>query len=65
MPDLDPDSLVAFLDAGAYGAAMSSTYNNRPLAPEILVEGSRMAVIRERQTQDALLDRQRLPDWLA
>jgi diaminopimelate decarboxylase len=65
MPDLDPDSLVAFLDAGAYGAAMSSTYNNRPLAPEILVEGGRMAVIRERQPQDALLDRQRLPDWLA
>jgi diaminopimelate decarboxylase len=65
IPLLDPGSLVAFLDAGAYGAAMSSTYNNRPLAAEILVDGARMGVIRARQTQDALLATQRLPEWLA
>ncbi len=65
LPDLAPGSLVAFLDAGAYGAAMSSTYNNRPLAAEILVDGARHAVVRERQTQEALLSLQRLPDWIA
>ncbi len=64
LPDLEPDSLVAFLDAGAYGAAMSSTYNSRPLAAEVLVDGARFAVVRERQDFDALLAGQRLPDWL-
>lgn len=65
LPRLDPGSLVAFLDAGAYGAAMSSTYNARPLAAEVLVDGARFAVVRERQSQADLLARQRLPDWLA
>jgi len=64
LPALEPGSLVAFLDAGAYGAAMSSTYNNRPLAAEILVDGDRFAVVRARQTQEALLAMQRLPDWM-
>ena len=65
LPPLEPGSLVAFLDAGAYGASMSSTYNARPLAAEVLVDGARFAVVRERQTQDALLAGQRLPEWLA
>jgi diaminopimelate decarboxylase len=65
LPALEPGSLVAFLDAGAYGAAMSSTYNARPLAAEVLVDGARFGVIRERQTQDALLAGQRLPAWMA
>jgi diaminopimelate decarboxylase len=65
LPRLDAGSLVAFLDAGAYGAAMSSTYNSRPLAAEVLVDGPRFAVVRPRQTQEALLANQRLPEWLA
>ena len=65
LPALEPGRLVAFLDAGAYGASMSSTYNARPLAAEVLVDGDRFAVVRERQTQDALLAGQRLPAWLA
>jgi diaminopimelate decarboxylase len=64
LPDLEPGSLVAFLDAGAYGASMSSTYNARPLAAEVLVDGARLAVVRERQTPEALLAGQRLPAWL-
>lgn len=65
LPALEPASLVAFLDAGAYGAAMSSTYNARPLAAEVLVDGARFAVVRERQSLDALLAGQRLPAWYA
>jgi diaminopimelate decarboxylase len=63
LPALPPQSLVAFLDAGAYGASMSSTYNARPLAAEVMVEGGRFALIRARQDHAALLAGQRLPDW--
>ena len=65
LPSLAPGELIAFLDAGAYGAVMSSTYNARPLAPEVLVDGDRFAVVRDRQSFEALLHGQRLPDWLA
>ncbi|TCH99052.1 diaminopimelate decarboxylase [Roseococcus sp. SYP-B2431] len=64
LPALPPESLVAFLDAGAYGASMSSTYNARPLAAEVMVEGARFSVIRDRQSYDALLAGQRLPAWV-
>jgi diaminopimelate decarboxylase len=61
---LAPGALVAILDAGAYGAAMSSTYNARPLAAEVLVEGDRFEVIRPRQDAAALWAAERVPDWL-
>ncbi|MBR0652593.1 diaminopimelate decarboxylase [Roseomonas terrae] len=65
LPSLVTGDVVAFLDAGAYGAVMSSTYNARPLAPEVLVDGDRFAVVRARQTHDALLHGQQVPPWLA
>jgi diaminopimelate decarboxylase len=40
--------LVAFMGAGAYGAAMSSGYNSRPLTTEVLVDGNRWALVRRR-----------------
>ena len=43
-----PGDLLAFLQAGAYGAAMSSTYNSRDLIPEVLVDGGQFRVIRRR-----------------
>ena len=64
LPALEPGSLVAFLDAGAYGASMSSTYNARPLAAEVLVDGTRFAVVRDRQDEAALLHGQHIPEWL-
>ncbi|MXP63646.1 diaminopimelate decarboxylase [Roseomonas sp. M0104] len=64
LPALPPGDLIAFLDAGAYGAVMSSTYNARPLAAEVLVDGARFAVVRPRQTPEDLLAHQRLPEWL-
>ncbi|MBD8067072.1 diaminopimelate decarboxylase [Devosia sp. PTR5] len=42
-------------DAGAYGASMSSNYNSRPLAPEMLRDGDTLRLIRRRQTIDELL----------
>jgi diaminopimelate decarboxylase len=65
LPAMGPGDLVAFLDAGAYGAVMSSTYNARPLAAEVLVDGARAALVRVRQTHADLLAHQRLPEWLA
>ena len=61
LPPLTPNARVAILDAGAYGAVMSSTYNARPLAAETWVDGGRWSVIRERQPIEALWERERLP----
>ena len=55
LPPLEPGDLVAVLDTGAYAAAMASTYNRRPLAPEVLVDGGEWRVIRRRQTIDDLV----------
>ncbi|MBI2222606.1 MAG: diaminopimelate decarboxylase [Acidobacteria bacterium] len=49
------DSLMAVMDAGAYGAVMASGYNRRPLSPEVLVGGGAWRVIRRRQTIDDVL----------
>jgi diaminopimelate decarboxylase len=64
LPLLEAGDLVAFRHAGAYGAVMSSTYNTRPLAAEIMVRGQEVAVIRPRQDVTELIARDRLPDWL-
>jgi cytochrome c-type biogenesis protein CcmF len=56
--------LVAFMSAGAYGAAMSSEYNSRPLVPEVLVSGDRFAVIRRRPTYEEMLADESPAGWL-
>jgi len=55
LPELTVGDLLAIRDAGAYGAAMASNYNRRPLPAEVLVDGGRARVIRRRQTVDDLL----------
>lgn len=64
LPPLAPDAIVAILDAGAYGAVMSSTYNARPLAAQVLVDGDRHSLIRARQTHAALWQGEQVPDFL-
>jgi diaminopimelate decarboxylase len=64
MPDLSAGDLVAFRSAGAYGAVMASTYNTRPLVPEVLVKGDQYAVIRARPSLEELLKLDILPPWL-
>jgi diaminopimelate decarboxylase len=65
LPPLAEDDLVAFTNAGAYGAVMSSTYNSRLLVPEVLVSGRRFAVVRRRPRYDEMLGLDAIPDWLA
>lgn len=47
--------LLAIMSSGAYGASMSSNYNTRPRAAEVLVDGDRYHVVRRRETVDELL----------
>jgi diaminopimelate decarboxylase len=57
--------LLVFRTAGAYAAAMSSTYNSRPLTPEVLVEGDRWAIVRPRLDIDRLIAADVVPEWLS
>lgn len=50
-----PGDLLAVASAGAYGAVMSSNYNSRPRAAEVIVDGSEFHVVRRRETVDELM----------
>jgi diaminopimelate decarboxylase len=54
--------LLAILSAGAYGMSMSSNYNTRPRATEVLVDGERCHVIRERESIEQLFALEKIPD---
>jgi diaminopimelate decarboxylase len=56
--------LVVFRSVGAYGAVMASTYNARPLVPEVMVKGGAHAIIRARQSYEELVGRDIIPAWL-
>jgi diaminopimelate decarboxylase len=64
LPPFAPDARVAILDAGAYGSVMSSAYNARPIAAEVMVDGVMWSVIRDRQTHADLWRTEHVPDWL-
>jgi diaminopimelate decarboxylase len=55
LPQAHVGDLLVLHDTGAYGASMSSNYNSRPLAAEVLVDGHSHRLIRRRQTVDELL----------
>ena len=55
LPPVADGDLVAILDAGAYGMSISSNYNTRLRAAEVMVEGKRVRLIRRRETYDDLL----------
>jgi diaminopimelate decarboxylase len=65
LPPMAAGELIALLSAGAYGAAMSSSYNTRLMVPEVLVRGGEFAVIRPRPRFEELLAQDRMPDWRA
>ncbi len=64
MPELKSGDLIAFRTAGAYGAVMASTYNSRPIIPEIMVKASDFAEISRRMTYDEMLAREIMPEFL-
>ncbi|WP_299395814.1 diaminopimelate decarboxylase [Pelagibius sp.] len=65
LPPLAEGDLLVFSSAGAYSFVMASTYNSRPLPPEVLVRGGRFAVVRERMNYDTMIGQDHLPDWLS
>jgi len=64
LPQLRAGDLLAFFSAGAYGAVMSSGYNSRLPVPEVMVQGSRFAIVRRRPTFQEVLAGERVPGWL-
>ena len=52
---IEAGDLLAVVSAGAYGAVMSSNYNTRPRAPEVMVDGNRFHVVRRRETVAELM----------
>ena len=55
LPEMEDGDLAALMSAGAYGFAMASNYNSRPLPGEVLVQGDRFSLIRRRQTVEDLI----------
>jgi len=55
IPAAEVGDIMVFHDTGAYGSAMSSNYNSRPLAAEVLIDGDAVRLIRRRQTIEDLL----------
>jgi diaminopimelate decarboxylase len=54
MPAYRSGDLLAAMSAGAYGYTMSSNYNSRPRAVEVMVSGDRYEVVRERESVEGL-----------
>ncbi len=61
--NLAPGDLLAVRSAGAYGFTMSSNYNSRPRAAEILVDGDKAHVIRSRETVASLFAAEAVPEF--
>lgn len=59
-----PGDLLAVMSAGAYGFSMSSNYNSRPRAAEVMVCGDRYSVIRARETYEDLVRGEVIPEFL-
>ena len=64
MAEVQQGELLAVMSAGAYGFSMSSNYNSRPRAAEVLVKGSEYYVVRERETYNDLIKGEKVPRWL-
>ena len=64
LPRVGEGDYLALLSAGAYGFVMASNYNTRPLAAEVLVNGRRAAVARERQPAKEIWSGEKVVAWL-
>jgi len=56
--------LIAIMSSGAYGAVMSSSYNTRMLAPEVMVKGNEFSIVRKRPSYEEVIKQDTLPNWL-
>jgi diaminopimelate decarboxylase len=63
LPEVAAGDIIAVLDAGAYGYAMSSQYNSRPRCPELLLQGSQAALMRRGETVSDITAAMERPPW--
>jgi diaminopimelate decarboxylase len=64
LPQLFPGDYLAVMSAGAYGFTMSSNYNSRPLAAEVMIKGNQWEVVNRRQNLTELCARESIPSFL-
>lgn len=64
IPDVRHGEYLAVMSAGAYSFSMSSNYNSRPMAAEVLVKGKDFALIRRRETYGDLIRGEIVPDFV-
>ena len=64
LPKLGAGDCLALMSAGAYGSVMASNYNTRGLAAEVMVKGSRAALVRERQPVPEIWSGEKVAPWL-
>jgi diaminopimelate decarboxylase len=64
LPPLEPGDLLAVMSAGAYGFSMASNYNSYPRPAEVMVNGSRFAVVKARESYQDLIRGEATPEWL-
>ncbi len=63
LPQIVAGDIIAVLDAGAYGFAMSSQYNCRPRCPEVLIKGSQVSLMRKGETLGDITALMQRPPW--
>ncbi len=63
LPSMNNGDLLAVMSAGAYGFTMSSNYNSRPRAAEVLVRGNSFEIVRRRETYEDLIRGEKIPNW--
>jgi diaminopimelate decarboxylase len=64
LPKVSEGDHLALLSAGAYGFVMASNYNSRGMAAEVLVNGNKAALVRERQPVQQIWESESIPAWL-
>jgi diaminopimelate decarboxylase len=64
LPKVEPGDLICVFSAGAYGFVMSSNYNSRPRAPEVMVIGDEFFTVRQRESLEDLIRGEFIPEIL-
>ena len=62
--ELKMNDLIFFKNVGAYGASMSSTYNSRPIIPEILVYKKHFGIVRNKENVIKQIAKEKIPNWI-
>jgi diaminopimelate decarboxylase len=63
LPQITAGDIIAVLDTGAYGYAMSSQYNCRPRCPEVLIQGTKVSLMRRGETTEDITATMQYPPW--